>query len=266
MNIIDRLEQGKRHIYCGAIGFISPERMIFSVPIRILQKSVQDSCFKYRVGGAIVWDSDIQDEWMETLTKTKFLSSDFRLIETMKVEQGVILFEKAHIERLTQSAAYFGFALDEKRLFPLKPERDGILRLLLDKQGNYTIEYRDLEPSLSGKVRISPLRVDSRDIFLYHKTSYRPYFQVNYGVFYDELFFNEKGELTEGSRTNIVLEIQGQRYTPPVSCGLLNGIYRQKMLADGECSEKILFKEDVLGAEHIYCVNSVRGIKKVELV
>jgi para-aminobenzoate synthetase/4-amino-4-deoxychorismate lyase len=183
----------------------------------------------------------------------------------MKVEQGRIVFEKEHIERLKKSAAYFGFVFDET-LFPLKPERDGILRFLLDKQGKYTIEYRDLEPSPSGKVRISPLTVDSQDMFLYHKTSYRPYFQVDYELFYDELYFNERGELTEGSRTNIMLEIQGQWYTPPVSCGLLNGIYRQNMLTDGKCGEKILFKEDVLGAEHIYCVNSVRGLKEVTLI
>ncbi|MDR1956009.1 MAG: chorismate-binding protein [Treponema sp.] len=268
MRIIDRVEQGKRNIYCGAIGYIRPGHLTFSVPIRILQKSCKDACFIYRVGGAIVWDSDIQDEWKETLTKTKLLSADFLLIETMKVEQGVILFRKEHFARLKKSAGYFGFALDE-RIWAVQPEKDGILRLLLDKQGRSTLEYKDLVPASSTQVRISPVRVDSGDIFLYHKTSYRPYFsarQEPYKTFYDELFFNEKGELTEGSRTNIVLEIQGRRYTPPESCGLLNGVYRQVMLDRGECSEKILHHEDLLRAEHIYCVNSVRGMQEVTLV
>ncbi|MDR2798700.1 MAG: chorismate-binding protein [Treponema sp.] len=265
MGIIDRVEQGKRHIYCGAIGFISPGQMTFSVPIRILQRSGHETGFIYRVGGAIVWDSVVQDEWKETLTKTKLLSAGFLLIETMKVEQGRILFKDEHQARLQKSAKYFGFALDE-RIWAIPPEQEGILRLTVDRQGKSTWEYKALLPACSTQVRISPVQVDSNEVFLYHKTSYRPYFQVNYEVFYDELFFNERGELTEGSRTNIVLEIQGRRYTPPVSCGLLNGLYRQAMLDRGECSEKILYAADLFQAEHIYCVNSVRGLQEVTLV
>ncbi|GHV80735.1 hypothetical protein AGMMS49944_25260 [Spirochaetia bacterium] len=270
MNIIDRVETGRRNIYCGAIGFISPGRMTFSVPIRILQRSRKGtgepagSSFTYRVGGAIVWDSEIEDEWQETLTKTRFLTAGFQLIETMKVEKGVMLFQQEHWARLRNSAAHFGFTLDPA-LFNLCPERDGILRLAVERDGRYTVEYRDLTQAQNNKIRISPLTVNSGDFFLYHKTSYRPYFQVNYAVFYDEVFFNEKGELTEGSRTNIVLEIAGKRYTPPLSCGLLNGVYRQYMLAGGQCTERILYKEDLLRAEAVYCVNSVRGIKKVVL-
>jgi para-aminobenzoate synthetase/4-amino-4-deoxychorismate lyase len=302
MRIIDRVEQGKRNIYCGAIGYISPGQATFSVPIRILQKSnpqkpqkklqktkprpeiqarqkfpaetsvetmaeaaAAEDCFIYRVGGAIVWDSDIQDEWKETLTKTKFLCADFLLIETMKVEQGQILFWDEHIARLKKSAEYFGFSLN-KETFDIQVEQDGILRLTVDKQGRRTIEYKALTSPRNNYVKISPVTVDSADIFLYHKTSYRPYFQVNYDEVYDELFFNEKGELTEGSRTNIIVEIQGRRYTPPVSCGLLNGIYRQAMLDRGECVEKILYRQDLIQAEHIYCVNSVRGLREAALV
>jgi para-aminobenzoate synthetase/4-amino-4-deoxychorismate lyase len=317
MRIIDRVEQGKRNIYCGAIGYISPGQATFSVPIRILQKSnlqkpqnpqkklqktkprpeiqarqelcqefptenpaetpagnpaeaiaeetAAGDCFIYRVGGAIVWDSDVQDEWKETLTKTKFLCADFLLIETMKVEQGRILFLDEHIARLKKSAEYFGFSLN-KETFDIQAEQDGILRLTVDKQGRRSIEYKTFAIPRNNHVKISPVRVDSADVFLYHKTSYRPYFQVNYDEVYDELFFNEKGELTEGSRTNIVVEIQGRRYTPPVPCGLLNGIYRQAMLDRGECVEKILYRQDLIQAEHIYCVNSVRGLREVALV
>jgi para-aminobenzoate synthetase/4-amino-4-deoxychorismate lyase len=290
MRIIDRVERGKRNIYCGAIGYICPGQATFSVPIRILQKSnpqktkalykkesgkelsqealaesVTANSFIYRVGGAVVWDSDIQDEWKETLTKTKFLCGDFFLIETMKVEQGRILFRDEHIARLKKSADYFGFSLN-KETFDIQPERDGILRLTVDKYGRHTIEYKDLNSPRNTHVKISPVRVDSADIFLYHKTSYRPYFQVNYDILYDELFFNEKEELTEGSRTNIIIEIQGCKYTPPVSCGLLNGIYRQAMLDGGECVEKIIRRQELAQAEHIYCVNSVRGLQEVTLV
>lgn len=80
---------------------------------------------------------------------------------------------------------------------------------------------------------------------------------------FDEIYFNEREELTEGARSNIILQIDGKLYTPPVKCGILNGIYRQKLL--NKCEEKILYKKDLERAEKIFCVNSVRGIIEVEL-
>ena len=102
---------------------------------------------------------------------------------------------------------------------------------------------------------------------MYHKITYRPWFYDSYqriarGEVYDEIYFNEKGELTEGARSNIVLQIGGKLYTPPVSCGLLDGVYKKQM---GNLTEKILYKSDLLNAEKIFCVNSVRGMVEVRL-
>ena len=82
------------------------------------------------------------------------------------------------------------------------------------------------------------------------------------GEVFDEIFLNEKGELTEGSRSNIILEINGKLFTPPTKCGLLNGIFRQSMK---NVTEKILYKSDLYKAEKIYCINSVRKIVEVKL-
>ena len=264
MKIIDKIEKGSRDIYCGAIGMISPEETIFSVPIRILQKKQGEKSFKYRVGGAIVWDSDIQDEWEETLTKTKFLNSDFQIIETIKVENGKLLFEKEHFERMKNSAKHFGFKFSYPQIIP---KQDGILRLLLNKNGEISEEYKPLIKSKTNKISISPIKTNSQNEFLYHKTTYRPWFYDSYqkisnGEIYDEIFFNEKGELTEGARSNIILQINGKLYTPPVKCGLLDGIFKKSMK---NISEKILYKNDLENAEKIFCINSVRGIVEVKL-
>lgn len=264
MRIIDKVEKGSRDIYCGAIGMISPEETIFSVPIRILQKKQGEKSFKYRVGGAIVWDSDIQDEWEETLTKTKFLNSDFQIIETIKVENGKLLFEKEHFKRMENSAKHFNFKFSYPQI---TPKQDGILRLLLNKNGEITEEYKPLIKSKTNKISISRIKTNSQNEFLYHKTTYRPWYYDSYkkianGEIYDEIFFNEKGELTEGARSNIILQINGKLYTPPVKCGLLDGIFKKSMK---NVSEKILYKKDLENAEKIFCVNSVRGIVEVKL-
>lgn len=266
MNIIKKVEQGKREVYCGAIGLISPEETIFSVPIRILQKKSCENNFKYRVGGAIVWDSDIQDEWEETLTKTKFLSNDFQIVETIKVENGKLIFEKEHFERMEISAKHFKFQY-KKPSITLPNDFSGILRVLLDKKGKFEFEKKPITKSKTSKIAISPIKINSKNEFIYHKTTYRPWFfdsmqKILSGEVYDEIFFNTKGELTEGARSNIILQIDGKLYTPPVCCGLLRGIYVSSMK---NVTEKILYKNDLYKADKIFCANSVRGLVEVQL-
>ncbi len=269
MEIIDRVEKGNRNVYCGAIGIISPDRTVFSVPIRILQKSIEQNSYKYRVGGAVVWDSDIKDEWDETFTKAGFLTDEFRLVETIKVQNKSMFLKEEHFKRLRESAEHFGFTIDES-LFKLEPEKNGIMRILLSKNGNYEIQYLPYSRTPVNHIEISDIILDSTNELLRYKTTLKPWYEKSYERIrreevYDEIFFNERGELCEGARTNILLEIDGKFYTPPLSSGLLNGVLRQNLLDSGVCVEKILYKKDLLEADNIYCINSVRGIKRVEL-
>ena len=267
MKVISDVEKGERNIYCGAIGMISPKETVFSVPIRILQKTNEQNNFKYRVGGAIVWDSDTQDEWEETLTKTKFLNDEFQIIETVKIENGTILFEKEHFERMQKTAEHFGFKFKTPEI--VKTD-NGMLRILLNRDGEIKTELKKITPAKTFKIAISPIIQNSKNEFLYYKTTYRPWYfdsfqKIKNGEIYDEIFFNEKGELTEGARSNIVLQLNGNLYTPPVQCGLLNGVFRQELLKNNKCTEKILYKKDLEKAEKIFCVNSVRGMVEIRL-
>ncbi len=271
MEIIDRLEIAKREVYCGAIGLISPAKTVFSVPIRILQKKNNKKDYKCRVGGAIVWDSDISEEWDETLTKIKFLTlePDFQLIETIEVENSELVFGDLHFERLQNAAKEWGFKFNDK-ILQIRPEVDGMMRLLLSKDGSFEVQYLPLVESKTDKVIISKNPVNSQEKFLQYKTTHRPWYdksmqKIKNGEIYDEIFFNEKEELTEGARTNIVLELGGKLYTPPLECGLLNGIFRQTMIKEQQLQEKILYLADFKRAENIFCINSVRGIKKVKI-
>lgn len=265
MKVISHVEKGERNIYCGAIGMISPKETIFSVPIRILQKTNEQNKFKYRVGGAIVWDSNTQDEWEETLTKTKFLNDEFQIIETVKIENNSILFEKEHFKRMQKTAEHFGFKFKTPEIAKTD---DGMLRILLNRDGEIKTELKRITPAKTSKIAISPIIQNSKNEFLYYKTTYRPWYfdsfqRIKNGEIYDEIFFNEKGELTEGARSNIVLQLNGNLYTPPVQCGLLNGVFRQELLKNNKCTEKFLYKKDLEKAEKIFCVNSVRGMVEV---
>ena len=272
MKIIDDIEKGKRNVYCGAIGIIYKDFCEFSVPIRILQKTPKETCYTYRAGGAIVWDSNVDEEWKEAGLKTSFLaenSKNWRLIETIKTVNLTPLLWNEHLNRLKKSAQDLNFVFNDA-IPNIKFDKDGIYRILLSKNGNFELQFYPLNKIITNKISISNKIVNSKDVFLQYKTTYRPYYEetlskINAHEIFDEIFFNERGELTEGARSNIVLEIGNNLYTPPISCGLLAGTFRETLLKNNQIQEKILYKSDLYNANKIYCINSVRGMRLVQL-
>lgn len=270
MKIIEALEVAKRDVYCGAIGFLSPDECVFSVPIRILQKKQTEDFYTFHSGGAIVWDSSAKDEWVETKEKRRFIEimPEFKLIETMKCENNRIVFEAEHLARLRKSAEFFGFEIPEN--IKISTDKDGMVRMLLNKKGDVEFQVLDLSEPVTDKVIINPCNLYSKELFLKHKTTIRPWYKnsmtkIKNGEIYDEIFLNERGEVCEGARSNIIVKQDGVFYTPPESSGLLNGVYRQKLLNENFCREKVLYLDDLKSADRIYCVNSVRGMVEVQL-
>jgi para-aminobenzoate synthetase/4-amino-4-deoxychorismate lyase len=74
------------------------------------------------------------------------------------------------------------------------------------------------------------------------------------------VYLNEKGELTEGSRTTIFLERDGHLLTPALASGLLPGTLRAELIAEGRADEAVLTLEDLQSADAIFLGNSVRGL------
>ena len=72
MEIIDELEPDRRHVYTGAIGYISFHHSLdFSIAIRTAV--IYRDRMTFSVGGGVVYDSDPQAEYMETLHKGRTL-------------------------------------------------------------------------------------------------------------------------------------------------------------------------------------------------
>ncbi len=74
----------------------------------------------------------------------------------------------------------------------------------------------------------------------------------------DVILSNERGEITEATLANIVVEIDGVRVTPPLACGLLGGTFRGELLASGQIQERMLTRADVTRASRLWLINSVR--------
>jgi para-aminobenzoate synthetase / 4-amino-4-deoxychorismate lyase len=281
MQIIRELEDQPRGIYTGAIGFIAPNRnSVFNVAIRTLV--MENGHASLGVGGGIVADSDPADEYRECLLKASFLTRtrpEFELIETM-LWDGSFPLLPLHLQRLESSASYFNFALNrssiQARLHDLaasfQPTSRHRVRLLLAHDGSLKLTSEPFPHAPpKGLVQLSSQRTSSTEVFFRHKTTQRSLYDQQYAQarasgLDDILFLNEKGELTEGAISNVFLERAGKLLTPPLSCGVLDGVYRRHMLQTrAEAEEQVLTAADLHTADAIYLCNALRGIYKVKL-
>lgn len=196
------------------------------------------------------------------------------LLESLLFEplQGYFLLER-HLARLRRSAAAFAYPFEEAAAREVlwstsKPLREARkVRLLLSATGELSCEHQPLKPSTSVRAALSrlPIQIDQRVL---HKTTDRtPYTACLASVAMlmvdDVLLWNERGELTETSTANLVVELGGRKYTPALSSGLLAGTFREALLADGEIEEAVLRKDDLHRADALWLINSVRRWCKI---
>lgn len=287
MEIIAELEPHARGIYTGAIGWFAPDGdFCLNVPIRTLTLQAPHNGVRQGVmgvGAGIVYDSEPQDEFAECQLKARFLtglSNDFELFETMQAtrESGPRHLER-HLQRLAASARYFGFAWDEaaarayltlacQSLPPGQPHR---LRLAMNTAGAFAVQSGVLAP-LQEPVRVllADQTTDSSELFLRHKSTLRERYDAAWkaadaqGAF-DQLFFNERGELTEGGRSNVFIRKDGVWITPPLSSGMLPGVMRAVILEAWGAQERPITREMLLAAEEIVVCNSLRGAMRASL-
>ncbi len=280
MQIIRDLEAHPRGIYTGAIGHIAPTRSAtFNVAIRTL--TLKDGHASMGVGGGIVADSDPAAEYRECLLKASFLThapNNFQLIETI-LWNGDFYLLTEHLNRLAASATYFNFTCDREAIITqLKSQATTFerntkyrVRLLLDAAGIATITATPLATQPTGLISLSTETTNSTDLFLHHKTTRRTLYDRLYkqaiAKGYDDIIFlNERNELTEGAISNIFLRKGNKFLTPPLTSGLLPGIYRRHILdTNPHAEEKVLTLEDLHTADAIYICNSVRGMNEVKL-
>lgn len=282
MRIIRELERYPRGIYCGAIGWWAPGRRAeFSVAIRAATVDTAAGRACYHVGGGITSGSSPEGEYRECLTKAALLSRcepEHELIESLLLEGDYFLLDE-HMERLSESAAYFGFAMDRAAVVAgLAEKKDALcgsaekpykVRLLLAADGAFRIEAAPITPLAGVRLGFAAKPVDPDDIFLYHKTTRRRVYEdalASRPDCDDVLLWNPKAEITESVVANVVLELDGKFLTPPVSSGLLQGTFRRHLLQRGKIRERLLHRDDVGRASGIHMVNSVRKWIPVEWI
>ncbi len=273
--IIDQLEENYRGIYTGCLGMISLKKSgKFSVCIRTVELDLEKGLGVLGIGSGIVWDSRAHREYFETTVKAEFFlrkALNFKLIETMRLEDGKVELLDYHLERLSESARFFGFKYKRKKVLSLleKIFRRYVvglwrLRLVLDYKGKLDLEVRKFkEERRHWRVKVERFDLDD-SVHLYHKTDYlRPFFdgmlrKAKEEGFDEVIFLDRQDRVLQGCITNVVIEKGGCFYTPAVELGVLPGIFRRYLIDRGLAREVILRKEDL--GEKVFLCNALRGL------
>ena len=277
MAAIASLEQGPRGWYCGALGVVRPDgggglRATFNVPIRTVV--VQGAQLYCGIGSGITADARADGEWSEWHAKRGFVeraSQPFEVLETLALQDGQFRHRALHLQRMQQGALHFGHLWNAEAvqaalqaLVHAHPQGLWRVRLTLRADG---LPHAQAYPCAAPPERVvlqmasQPLQ-EAHSEFVRFKTTRRDHYErfapVQPEVF-DTVLWNTAGEITEGTRGNIAALIEGQWVTPPLSCGLLNGVGRQVALAQGRMVEGTIRRQDVPAVREWAFINSLRG-------
>jgi len=285
MQLIDELEPTPRGVYCGAVGLVAPPsaafRARFGVAIRtaVVDRATGDAV--YGAGGGITWGSEASRERAELHAKAAVLTHDVgrhRLLETLGFVPGAGLRHlDRHLARMADSADWAGFrfaraavvrSLDQAVAGRAEPAR---VRLLLTREGHVEVQLEAMPPVAVWPVLLVLAHepVDAGSPWLQHKTTRRDVYvtrALRHPEADDVVLVNQHGEVTETTTANLALRIGGRWWTPPTASGCLPGVERGRLLKLGRLRERVLTVEDLLGAEEIAVVNSLRGRRAARLV
>ena len=276
MQMIQALEPEPRGVYCGAFGVVYPGekgiRATFNVPIRTV--TLRGSAATCGIGSGITSGALAGAEWQEWRHKRAFVeraSMPFELLETLALEDGQLRDAPAHLARMAAAAAHFAYPWSLHQVQQclqqlVQTHEKGVwrVRLLLDSRGQARAEAFVLPPS-PQRVRLQlagRALDDAHSEFVRFKTTRRAHYDAfmpaEEGIF-DTLLWNAEGEITECTRGNIALLLDGRWLTPSLDCGLLGGIGRANALRAGRLSEGVVRLEDLPGVQAVAFVNSLRG-------
>lgn len=280
MHWIRALEDGPRGVYCGAIGVLQPGgAATFNVAIRtVVVRGGEAVC---GIGSGITVDATADAEWQEWRHKRAFLErarAPFELLQTMRLEHGAFPAADLHLDRLEAAARHFRYAFVRAEALAVLRQlaadhRRGLwrVRLRVDAAGAVRGEAFAFAPDEAPvRVGLAPAPVEAPAEFLRFKTTRRDHCErfapLEPGVF-DTLLWNAQGEVTEFTRGNVIAEWpDGRLVTPPLRCGLLDGVGRALALQRGGVSEAVLRVEDLPRLKSLRFVNALRGELRTILV
>lgn len=218
----------------------------------------------------------------------------FGVFETMRCTQGRIVYFKQHVQRLKRSCGFVGIAFTQspgqiaaitKETVRRNGHEDAAVRLSLYKgqlHDHLVIGVSKYQPpsikqySRGFRCAISSFTQNSLSALSTIKSTSRLLYQLAYQEaqqkgFDEAIILNQRGFITEGSRSNIFLVKKHLLFTPAVSCGCLRGITRHVVLDIAKqygmrAFEKTLTLQECYTADEAFLTSSLMGIMPLRAI
>ncbi|NLD35443.1 MAG: aminodeoxychorismate synthase component I [Desulfatiglans sp.] len=331
MEIIDELELNRRHVYTGSIGYISFHKSM-DLSIAIRTSIIHNNRIYFSFGGGVVYDSDPLDEYIETLHKGKTIMETLQtdgskknheplawingslnplsqvninisdlgfqygygLFETIRVDNGRILFFEDHIERFNSSwRAIFNqpvpdLTWDEiirqviranrldKSVVAVKIMATCGDRIIPPYNHSLIVTARPYKHRLTGKtekgLRLGVYPEQRQTPVADHKTLNYLYYYMSgkwaeENSFDEALILNPDNSLSETNTANILL-LKDQKVLRPASQHVLKGVMEKntcKILeANGySIEERLILLNDLSHSDSLIITNSLIGVVPV---
>lgn len=208
------------------------------------------------------------------------IEAPLSLIETFRFEpeEGFVHLD-LHRARMRRSADALSLPFEDGRFdeaLARAPRSEGSrrVRMELGWDGRMTLTHAPFAPLAEEtvwRVALAERRLSSNNPLIRHKTSRRAVYDSARGEYPIEradevLLLNERGEICEGTITSLFLpDGAGRLLTPPLSCGLLAGVLREQLIAEGRAREEIIRPLDLAGRP-FFVGNSLRGLIAARIV
>ena len=275
VELIEKLEPTDRGPYCGALGWVEGDNAELSVAIRLFWR--MGNKLKFGTGAGITWASEPEAEWEETeLKAAKLLSiaGGFRadrwpygdgLFETIRVENGQAQLLDQHLKRARKSAATLGYEIPSdfeifEAIGSLTDVEVGRLRLTFGQRFQVLLDpYVDSKNSV--KVGLRNLEFDPT-AKAHKKFPYTANLEMltdaRVDGFDEVIIVNQDGLVCEGAVSNYVFRIDDLWLTPNLDVGILPGIMREQIVANGLAIEAQILVADLERATHAFALSSLR--------
>lgn len=196
------------------------------------------------------------------------------IFETIRVEDGKVFALHRHHCRARESAAKLGFEIPDEDFVSaesyqvIKSEdfKVGRLRWHFERSGQFTISYVQFkDPINAARLMIFDERKADFDI----KSKEFPYKNLKLldiaksNGFDDGIIVRSDGQVAETSMASLLLKIDGEWITPPLSSGILNGVVRALVLEANLAMVKRIELDDIQRAESGLLLTSLRNAQNI---
>ncbi len=229
---INETEEYSRDFYTGSIGWWQNNDFSLNIAIRSFIKNNYE--IYYYAGCGIVYDSDLESEWLEYLTKSSFINiqkKDFKVLDTLLITKNGFTYFDEHVERTSKALTHYKSTNDVTLIYK-ELEKQLLSKIDSTKSYRVSLEF-PIESNLTADsviMRHSEYHHENKTYLLEKKYSNQindSIFKINDRIAWVSLFdsksetasdvvvINSNGSLVETSMFNLYYKLNDQIYTPP---------------------------------------------------